>query len=276
MRIVRTFKASAFTRLLELARKHLREKREKNKVRRRSLLLKMPANNAEQKNDRNFIILTEKIENLQTTVDKQNAKIEHLESKILDRLNALLDKNFDKDKILDESKYTMYKYESSQSKESDYYSRDEEEDKTNRDDDITIRPGNDQTLSNVISRNKTKELNPKDSWFEEKKTPDGFNNYEIHQKGITQETFITNNLGNEVLILDSLEEQILQEYESEIQKSENASILNRKPKPETDNSKAESSNSASISQNENSKLQINENDGSNKSPSNSSYAFEIV
>jgi CRP-like cAMP-binding protein len=49
MRIVRTFKTSAFLKLLAQAGKYLKDKRERNKLRRRSLALRAPINSAEQK-----------------------------------------------------------------------------------------------------------------------------------------------------------------------------------------------------------------------------------
>jgi hypothetical protein len=53
---------------------------------------------------------------------------------------------------------------------------------------MAIRPGNDQTLSAGKGKNKTKELNDEESWFESKQEEDNCSNYEIFKKGNTQET----------------------------------------------------------------------------------------
>jgi CRP-like cAMP-binding protein len=132
MRIVRIFKTSAFLKLLDQAGKYLKERREKNKLRRRSFALKTPAFNAEQKNDKNFILLTDKIENLQKIIEKQNDRIENLESKVLERLNILLSRNDDSNIIVPQATSPIGKDDSSSSRESDYMTKKEAEENKNK------------------------------------------------------------------------------------------------------------------------------------------------
>jgi hypothetical protein len=53
---------------------------------------------------------------------------------------------------------------------------------------MSIRPGNDQTLSAFVRKGNTKELNDEESWFESKQGADDRSNYQIYKKGNTQET----------------------------------------------------------------------------------------
>jgi hypothetical protein len=75
----------------------------------------------------NFILLTVKIENLQSIIEKQNDRIENLESKVLKRLNILLSRNGDLDDITPKATSPVGNDGSISSRESDYMNEKEAE-----------------------------------------------------------------------------------------------------------------------------------------------------
>lgn len=56
------------------------------------MILKNTSNSAEARQDKNFIILTEKIDSLQNKIAEQQEIIQKLESKIMDKLDICMSK----------------------------------------------------------------------------------------------------------------------------------------------------------------------------------------
>lgn len=89
VRIIKSFKSSALTDLLEKVREEVKIKKNKREKKRKEILLKSTPLTTEQRNEQSLIILTQKIEDMKEIINNQNNEIKMLRSEILSKLDSL-------------------------------------------------------------------------------------------------------------------------------------------------------------------------------------------
>lgn len=92
IRIMKNMQGSAFTQMLEKAQKVVREKKQEVLLKRKTLLLKSNAMTSDDKSEKNFLILTEKVDKLNSIIEKQSKEINELKTIIIKNFEYLFGK----------------------------------------------------------------------------------------------------------------------------------------------------------------------------------------
>lgn len=83
VRIVKSFKSSALTQLLDIVQQKIKKKVNLKESKRKTLIMKSPPTTIEQRNEHSLIQLTDQVEELKTIVVKQSKMISILMEKLL-------------------------------------------------------------------------------------------------------------------------------------------------------------------------------------------------